>query len=339
MLRRTCKVVAVALAAGTAAPLAAQDITWSSRRPDAEAPLGVREARTLDAGELEITYRYRQLNSKGIWLQGDSLPLNIALLSYPIVPTSRVDQRHMVTVAYAPTGSLTLMGSFSYTNRERSQVNDQLLLYKTAAREFGDLEVAALYKFVETGGYRGHIQVGVTLPTGPEDAFDNTPSSPSEALPYDMRVGAGVVGFKPGITASAQNERGSVGAQVKGLIYTGTNDLGFRPGNLLDVTGWAAVRLNDYFSLSARVHWLNWGAIQGADPALDSTRDPENDGFFLGGERVDLPLGINFYLPEGSGFLAGNRLSFEAMLPVHQDYEGPQMGLDWGIVAGWTVSF
>ena len=76
----------------------------------------------------------------------------------------------------------------------------------------------------------------------------------------------------------------------------------------------------------------------GAVPALDPLRDPGNDGFFLEGERVDIPVGLNLYLPEGTR-LGGHRLSIEAILPAHHDYTGPQLGLDWGLVVGYQVSF
>ena len=47
---------------------------------------------------------------------------------------------------------------------------------------------------------------------------------------------------------------------------------------------------------------------------------------------------MNFYLPEGSRF-AGHRLSIEATFPISHEYEGPQFGLDWGVVIGWQVVF
>jgi hypothetical protein len=101
---------------------------------------------------------------------------------------------------------------------------------------------------------------------------------------------------------------------------------------------WAAHMVNDYFSVSGRIQWQNWAGIEGGDPDLDPVRDPGNDGFFLEGERIDLPIGVNFYLPEGSRF-AGHRLSVEAIFPISHEYTGPQLGLDWGMVLGWQVVF
>ena len=43
-------------------------------------------------------------------------------------------------------------------------------------------------------------------------------------------------------------------------------------------------------------------------------------------------------MPEGSR-LAGHRISFETVYALHHDYEGPQLGLDWGINLGWVAPF
>ena len=106
----------------------------------------------------------------------------------------------------------------------------------------------------------------------------------------------------------------------------------------VEATGWAAYRINEYFSVSARVDWQNWGGVRGADPRLDPLFDPGNDGYFLEGERVDLPIGVNFLMPAGTRF-EGHRLSLEAIFPVHHEYEGPQLGADWGIIVGWQLAF
>ena len=51
-----------------------------------------------------------------------------------------------------------------------------------------------------------------------------------------------------------------------------------------------------------------------------------------------MPVGMNFYLPEGSRF-GGHRVSIETVFPISHEYEGPQFGLDWGVIIGWQVVF
>jgi hypothetical protein len=53
---------------------------------------------------------------------------------------------------------------------------------------------------------------------------------------------------------------------------------------------------------------------------------------------LDIPVGLNVLLPEGSVF-AGNRLSVEWIFPVAQSYNWFSLGADWGLVAGWQITF
>ena len=97
MVRKS--LIAVALVA-VAAPVAAQtsmqepvEWTWSADRPDSEAPLGVFGARTMDAGEIRIGYRFFQTNWRGVWFDRDSLDLATTLQLYDDAPLTRSDIR------------------------------------------------------------------------------------------------------------------------------------------------------------------------------------------------------------------------------------------------------
>jgi hypothetical protein len=66
-----------------ASPLTAQEeYVWMSKRPDGHAPSGMRGASLLDAGAIEVGYRFIQLNSKGVWIGNDSVPLATTLEFY-----------------------------------------------------------------------------------------------------------------------------------------------------------------------------------------------------------------------------------------------------------------
>ena len=67
-----------------------------------------------------------------------------------------------------------------------------------------------------------------------------------------------------------------------------------------------------------------------AYPRRVPTADPDRRG----GSRVDLGLGLNFKLP-----MKGHRLAVEAALPVYQDLDGPQLGAEWILTAGWQFAF
>jgi len=335
------KSLLVAALIAIAMPASAQDEhVWTSRRPDGHSPLGVINGRILDQGAVEFTYRFSQFDSKGIWFANDSLTLEETLEYYEVAPLTLSKKSHRLGVSFGAADALSIAANITYGQRERSQLTGDGVYYVNQAEGLGDLELDLMYAFYDKGPYRAHLQLGGLIPTGQESTTAETPfSTPNEeSLPYDMRMGSGTFSVLPGLTVQAQNELATVGAQVKGNLSLGTNDLGYAPGNVFEVTGWGAYRLNEFFSASARIRWLSWNGIDGADPALDPLRDPGNDGFFLDGERIDIPVGVNFYLPQGSRF-AGHRLSIEAFFPVSQEYEGPQFGMDWGVVMGWQVVF
>ncbi len=335
------KILIVTTLLTVASPLAAQEeFVWTSKRPDGHAPIGMTGARTLEGGAVEFSYRFSQLNSKGVWVANDSLPLDTTLDFYEQAPLTLANQTHNFSVSYGATEELTFIAGVDYSSRQREQLTTGGVFYVTESQFLGDVTVSGLYNFLNLGAYKAHVQMGATVPTGSIAIFAETPfSTPNiERMPYDMRPGAGTFSLLPGMTVQAQNEVASVGAQINGMIPVGTNDRDYSLGNSFNASAWAAYMFNEYISLSARVKWRNWGGIEGGDPDLDPDRDPGNDGFFLEGERIDLPIGVNFYLPEGSRF-EGHRLSVEAIFPISHEYEGPQFGLDWGVVIGWQVVF
>jgi hypothetical protein len=154
MVRRSL-IVAVLMAASS--PLAAQEEQWmwTGDRPDADAPLGVFGARTLDLGVMEIGYRFAQTNSRGVWFANDSLPLATTLQLYPVVPLTLSQQTHVATFAWGLLEGLTLVGSAEFSIFEREQLTDTGILYITRIEALGDLTAAALYEVYRSGPYRG----------------------------------------------------------------------------------------------------------------------------------------------------------------------------------------
>jgi hypothetical protein len=341
------KSLLVAVLLATAAPLAAQQVPveWTSRRPDGQAPVGVVDGQMLARGQVLFGYRFLQADSKGLWLDSDSLTLDQSLQEYSVVPHSLVNQTHEVTLAFAPTSTLTLVGHMTYSQREREEwflYNGTLYYHQTQTKGLGDLQVSALYSVFNQGAVRAHIHLGALLPTGAYHptavtALSGTAKGP---LPYEMRAGSGTYAVVPGMTMLAQNDFGSVGAQVLGTFYIGTNDRDFAPGNIYDFNAWAAYKLNAYFSISARAHYRRWDAIKGADPSVSSYigQDPGYNGYNAKGHSFEIPFGLNIYMPEGM-HLGGNRLSIEFVRTASQFYQGPHLGADWALVMGWQTVF
>lgn len=357
MVRRSL-IVAAALFV-VSSPLAAQDeFQWTSNRPDGDAPLGVTDARAIDMGTFEITYRFTQMNSRGVWFVKDSLPLATTLQLYSDAPLTMTKQTHTVIGAYGVSDRLTITGQASFGVYERDHLTSGGVYYTTSAQALGDIVGTAIYEVYRGGPYRLDFSVGANIPIGKARTWGCTPVSdpvgqcqgdnpPEEPLPYDMRPGIGTFSIIPGISGQVQNEFGSLGAQFKGHINVGSKTLSgvgggtdgsITWGNRYEANGWASYRFNDVISASAGIRWQIWDNIDGSDPALDPTRDPADDPVFLSGQQADMPVGVNFVIP-GSSPLAGQRLYVEAVYSLHKDFEGPQMGLDWGINLGWKAAF
>lgn len=333
------KSLIVAALLALSSPLAAQDeYVWTSNRPDAHAPLGVTSERTLDLGELEVTYRFTEMKSRGVRFLKDTLPIAQTLQIYQVAPLTLSHQTHFVMVAFGVLEDLTVEATAEFGVFEREQLTSGGIYYRTGAEELGDITASAIYEVYRGGPFLLNISLGGVIPTGKSRTYAVTPFSggAEEALPYDMRPGGGTFAFLPGISGEVQNEYGSLGAQFKGRINVGTGVTDYTRGDVYEANAWAAYRFNDVVSASAGARWQSWGHIEGADPQLDPSRDPLNDPVFLSGKRVDMPLGVNFVIP-GTGPLGGHRVMLEAVYPLHHDYDGPQMGLDWGLNVGYRL--
>jgi len=95
--------------------------------------------------------------------------------------------------------------------------------------------------------------------------------------------------------------------------------------------------VTDWFAPSLRIKGRIWGNVHGADPNIDPTVDAEGDPHRQGGRRVDLLMGMNFFVP--TGILKGTRVMMEAGLPVYENLDGPQLSTRWLFSAGVTYSF
>jgi hypothetical protein len=343
MVRRS--LIAMAFLA-VATPLAAQNPAaeppewqWTSDRPDATAPLGVFGSRVLEAGEIEISYRWHQTDYQGIWFRKDSLPLTDVLNLYNDVPLTKKDIRHEARVAFGVTDRITLIARGEFAEIQRETFANSAPI-RTTVQELGDVEVGALVSMYASGPYRLQGQVGGVIPTGKSVTYADTTRSQTGTpvtLPYDMRTGSGSFGVIVGVSGSVQNEVGSIGAQFRYRSNLNENDAGFKLGDSQEASAWAAYVLNSVFSISAGARWESWQSMEGQDASLNFFGDPHNAAGLLSGERAYLPLGVNMVMPTESGFFAGHRVQVEAVYTLHHDMDAPQLGVDWAFNFGYTV--
>jgi hypothetical protein len=115
------------------------------------------------------------------------------------------------------------------------------------------------------------------------------------------------------------------------------------------VTGWSAVRPLDWLSLGGRAAWNQWYDIEGNDDRIPGATNmmgqpvppeqvvPTADPDRRAGKRLDVGPSVNFLVTGGA--FKGVRFAVEALLPVYQDLDGPQLGTKWTLVAGLQYAF
>lgn len=345
MLRSTVAVAALIAVAGSATlagAAGAQEIRWDSAwtaaRPDALPPAGVTYGHTLDGGNVEVGYRFGYAEM-GNFLIGDSLEFTPEELlgSYDAVPFDRWRQVHELFVLFAANDRFTARASVPFVITEADYVTAGGGGFSAESSGLGDPSVGLMMRLWREGALRGHLSADITLPIGDTDETDLTPSG-QLLLPYPMQVGSGTWDITPGATVTAMNQRGVFGAQLLGTFRIGENGRGYNLGDRIQAQIWMAPRFTDYISASIRVVWQAWENVEGFEEDFNNVIfEPAAFAEAQGGQRWDVPIGINLFFPEGP--FAGHRLSLEAVFPVHHDLDGPQQEMDWGFVASWQTMF
>jgi hypothetical protein len=313
---------------------------WDPGRVDSHAPIGVMGDHTHEQGEFMLSYRYMYMpmeqNYKGDSSISDSRVIAPDGEGFMVTPTRMDMEMHMFGAMYAPLDRLTLMLMAPYTLNSMDHLRRDGKRFTTDSEGWGDISLTGLVKVYDAKRQRVHLNIGVSAPTGSIDEKGFVPGPGVTQLPYPMQLGSGTWDFKPGITYLGQAQQLSWGAQLMGYIPIDDNDNGYSKGNSITATGWVARQLNDWSSASLRVTGASWENYDGVDSELKipagavPTADPDRRG----GSRVDLGVGLNIKLP-----LDGHRLSIEAALPVYQDLDGPQLGAEWILTAGWQFAF
>ena len=324
-------------------------------------PINVLGGHTHPAGQWMIGYRSMYQSLGGNLTGTDSVGTRRLLRRYLDAPTSMQMEMHMLEAMYAPGDRLTMMLMLPYSRMWMDR--DSLLpgghshrgstrgagggnktgptggpakaqtRIETRSAGWGDLTLMSLYTL--KGGAYGKQRVllngGLSLPTGSIDKSHGGGGRHD----YMMQLGSGTVDLIPGVTYLGEAQNWSWGGQALGTLRLGTNDNNYKLGNRLKLNAWGSYRLTDWLAPSLRLEAQSWGQIRGRDITLDPTVDPTFDPRNYGGERVDLLLGVNLFVPKGR--LKGMRLSVEGGIPIYQSLDGPQLETDW--MLGFSLSY
>lgn len=306
-------------------------------RPDAHAPIGVMGDHTHAEDEFMLSYRYMFMEMEGNRSGTRGVSEAEVLSQYMVAPTEMEMKMHMLGAMYAPSDTLTLMAMLPYVELSMNHVTRMGMAFTTESTGIGDIQLAGLWNILEDTHHRVHLNTGISLPTGEIDERGNTPAGQNMKLPYPMQLGSGTFDLRPGVTYAGQTSAVSWGAQVMGTIRLGENDNNYTLGDRIDGTLWGAIPVSDWLSGSLRLAWQSWGDIDGRDadlnPMMVATADPN----LRGGERYDLGVGFNVIIPEGMA--DGLRIAAEALYPLEQQLDGPQLETDISYVIGAQMLF
>lgn len=343
---RTASLCVLILLLSFADDVAATDLA----RPDAHAPIGVMGDHIHGSGEWMFSYRYMRMEMQGN-LDGTNHVDTTEILNPPngpflVAPREMDMEMHMLGAMYAPHDRVTLMVMFPVVVLDMSHVTAMGGRFSTQSAGIGDIRTTALVGLFDTPHHQLHLNAGLSFPSGSIDRKDETPASGGVdvILPYPMQLGSGTLDLLPGLTYNGQFDSVSWGFQALGTIRMGRNDENYRLGHRYDLTAWGAVRVTRWLSVSTRAAWHQIMNIAGRDDRLSappgvSPEDfvPTADPTRRAGRRLDLGPGVNFYVP--SSALKGIRIGVEAMFPVYQSLDGPQLETDWTMTAGIQYAF
>lgn len=298
---------------------------WSAGRPDGHAPISVMGDHMHGKGEWMFGYRYMYMNMEDLKRGSDDATFDSALADYMVTPTKMPMNMHMLGAMYAPSDKITLMVMFNYLSMEMDHITRAGGAFTTETSGFGDVQVSALYQFLNRNGQTLHGQLGFSIPTGSVTESDVTPASaPNEVeLPYPMQIGSGTFDTRLALTYLGQKQALSWGSQLSGIFRFGENERDYRYGNRYSLNNWVGVKASDWLSFSVRIEGAVVEKIEGTDPDLNPlmviTADTDNSG----GNFINSGIGFNTYVPDGA--LKNLRFGFEFGFPLYQDLNGVQL--------------
>jgi hypothetical protein len=295
-------------------------------------PIGTRFATALDGGQLRLAYSFERIRARQIFVGSrDRTQSEVLAGFYEQAPEELDVTIHNFELAYAPHPRVTLVLNLPFVVKELRGLSETEGRSETQTKGFGDLEFTVIVPFIRKGRESSQVHVGFRAPTGSIRRGGDL-----RREPYDLQIGNGTWDLEWGWTYRGERDTFSWGAQLIGVHPVGTNGLHYREGSRFNASMWSGVKIVGGLSVSLRLGLEKRNNIRGFDRSLDLAADgPSSNDKARGGFRVDLSPGLSLEIPE----LNHQTLSVEFGLPVHHDLDGPQLGRDWSLKAGWQWVF
>ena len=319
-----CFVLGVALCMATA-----QLVLADSSLPTDHAPIGVMGDHGHKTGEWMFSYRYGYMEMDGNRDGTSSVSTSEIHQNFMIAPLEMTMEMHMFGTMYGINDDVTLMAMLAYKDIEMEMVTSPMAMgmmpadhkFKTHSKGFGDLKLSALWNLMRDSNSSLHATLGMGIPTGSIKKKDENAMGVRTRMPYTMQLGSGTYDPILGLTYINKKGQWAYGLQTLNTFRLGKNDEGYQLGNEYTASTWAGYNLNHTVSISLRIDAKAWEDIDGEDDELNVMMAPTARTDLRGGERIDGLVGLNYQ------HSSGHRFAIEMGVPLHQDLDGPQMGL------------
>ena len=309
---------------------------WDYSRPDSHAPINITGDHFHDKRGLMISYRYIFKNMSGNLNGNSEVKIEDIFNSYNLISESNRVESHKVGFMYGMSTKINLMASIGFTVKTMNLLSKKNQYFKPKSSGINDINITGLYNLVDKSRNKTHLNIGISFPIGSINFNDEYSSSSITKLPYNMQIGSGTWNTNLGFTTFFQYEKFSFGLQPSYKVHIGKNSNDYSFGNILDVNYWAAVKISNWISLSLNLQNKFSNKIRGNDPELTSNIVPESNAYNYGFYVFNSSIGTNILPPYGK--LKNIRIGIEYFLPLLQNYNGIQMGVDNNFVIGLQFS-
>lgn len=310
-------------------------------------PAGVMLSHVHSKGEWMFSYRFMNMDSKGMQQNGTDIS-NDQIYNQYLFSSDRMSMNmHMLMAMYGVSEKLTLMAMAEYKQSSMNMVAPEgsthihngvpmsgSMSHTMKTSGFGDLSVTALYSIINSSQHHVLFSGGISIPIGSiqnkGDAgsmYDNT------RYPYMMQQGSGTWDVKPGLTYTYKGDKLTASTQLFSTIRTGYNSVGYKLGNEVSFNNWIAYQWLPWLSTSLRAEIFQTGKIKGNDPTLYEYNEPAANPINYGGTTAVLYAGLNTF------FLTNNKIGIEAGLPVYQKANGIQPDLYSNVNLVYSIIF
>lgn len=295
------------------------------------APIGIMGEHLMGEDEWMLSYRFMGMDMEGN--RSGTNRVATPLPGFMVSPLTMDMDMHMLGGMVGITDSLTMMVMLPYLTIDMAhEVNMNGVRFTTQARGIGDVSITAM---VSPQASDVILNIGLSLPTGAIDQRDVTPASAGVPvqLPYPMQTGSGTYDLLLGASQQGRFDTLNWGAQAQATIRTGSNDNGYRLGDVAEVSAWLATAVADSVQTSFRLKAQRRGNIDGTDTTLAATPTvPTKEANLRAGSRIDALVGLNFMIGD-------HLLGIELAIPVYQKLDGPQLETDRVLTVGWQAVY